>query len=479
MISHRRYRGSTGSGKTNAACVHLLEKAIRGDCWITAAFPHPQWGELLIAELYATLGDALFDRLIVERLEDTDRVIMRQFIHSSDHADPYKKMLEDDEYRNGFLDICMRQQGITTLSESPAKFKYSHVAVSLKQCQDVWWSDSLLPYAIRKHPFRSFAKAHATDPKSVFEVEEIERMPIAQQLTMVESAARLTSDVLSSPVIQARTCLPETIDWTAFKNNCGIHIILGGNISDHALRVHIGTDFQKTVNDAKKRKIIPGIYFVDEATNYHLYGAYESKALSTVRAFGISMWHAVQSCDYPTPDISRNTNQNVEDYIFAQFDPDESEQAARGLKGAYDRMKIHHEREVKRQVPIQGAFDIVTRKSVAKGDNGKSVTESEQLVQRYDTEREYIPEFEKGKDQEFWKAQELQMLRVGQCVVRERNRPPYRLDVPLFPDSWGFPGYAKDKAEQCIQILKSRPPYETPVSVEFPTMPKEKRGMQK
>ncbi len=483
-LPHRRYSGRTGSGKTTAACRDLLDIAVAGDRWECLFFPHPQFAIKCASELYSVLGDEFFDRVIIECLKDSDRVVMRQYVQVSSHPDPYQRELENDEFRNAFVDVLMRQQGITNLSENPAKFKYTHLAIAIKQHQSVWWPDSLIPYAIRNHKFFDFAKAHCTDENLKFEMDEIRRLGNRERALMVESAARLLDDVLGSPVNQARTCKQETTDWAGFWNKGGIYIGIGGGISDHAFAVHRGSIFQRLYRDALNGKLVrDGIIWDDEALNYRSYAWLESKAISTVRAFGISMWHAVQSQTYPDDDITSNVGQNVDEYVFRQGDPTAAEQFARSLKRKIDRNKIHHEETIRRQVAIPGSFDIFVTKgtSVSKGEKGKSVSQSENqhLVQKYEEIEERRPVYESPSDQLQWLSQELLGLPVGTCYVREGESVPYLKRYERFPDSWYFPGLAEAKFREAMEIMKCLPPFEKPIPTSFPTMPSPTSGMKK
>ncbi|MGC3970603.1 MAG: hypothetical protein QM775_25690 [Pirellulales bacterium] len=315
-------------------------------------------------------------------------------------------------------------------------------------------------------------------------MEEVRRLGVRERALMVESAARLLDDVLGSPVNRARTCKPETFDSVGFWNKAGIYIAIGGGVSDHAFAVHRGSIFQRLFRDALNQRLTrDGIIWDDEATNYKSYGWLESKALSTIRAFKGSMWHSVQSPDYPEDAIGRNVSQNVDEYAFRQGDPDSAERFARSLKRRIDRNKVHHEETIKRQVAIPGAFDIfVTKgKSVSKGEKGKSVSESENqhIVQKYEEVVEYRPVYESPSDQLQWLSQELLGLPVGSCYVREGEAIPYLKQYEQFPDSWMFPGLASAKFHEAMEIMKCRPPFEKPIPTVYPTMPSPTSGMKK
>lgn len=481
MIPHRRYKGGTGSGKTNAASDDLLELAKDGEYWITAVYPHPQWGELFIAELYHEFGDEIFNRLIVERLTDVDKVIPRQYLYASQDPDPYKRAMENDGYRQAFIDILLPMQEKSTIGDQPSKAENLNLVIDVKQNMDVWMPDSWIHHILEKHPVNEYAKLHVPQEQKLA-LEAIDKLDPKSRQMGPGSAVRLMKPSLGSPVLQVRTFMPENMDDVAFKNTGGIRVILGdGDLSKDALRVHVGSDFQRTVRDAKRRLLDPGVYFIDEATNYGLYGQFESDALSTVRAFGISMWHAIQSENYSTPEIARNVAQNVDDRIFRQTDPDEAYRAARTINAARDRYQIHHEDVSYRSVETD---EIISRKgkSVTKGEKGKSVTESDQFIQKKEDKEVKTPRYDTLNEQTEYRSQELMTLLPGEHWVNERGRAPYKTRARLFPDSWGFAhdkgSLAQDKSQECIQILKSRPPYVTPVKPEFPTMPKGKKGMQ-
>lgn len=464
-IPHRRYKGSTSSGKTNGACVDLLEIAKTGQYWITAVFPHPQFGLKFIAELYALFGDELLDRLIAERLSDTDRVIPRQFIFSSDHPDPFKRRIENDEYRSAFVDILLPMQEKVTIGDQPSKAENLDLAIGVKQNQDIWWPDSWMPYVLEDHSVHDHAKAHCTAEKELEDLKAAGRLKGKEHSMGPGSASRIMRP-MGNPVIEVRCCAPENFDWIAFKNKCGIHVILGGDVSDDALRIFCCSDYQRTVRAAKKRLLRPGIIFRDEATNYGLFGNFEANTLSTGRAFGISDWHTVQIENYPTPDIAKGVNQNVEDYVLRQTDPEEALKSARSLNATRDINQVHHEDVTYRSVET-GEVEILTRKSTTKGEK-KSVTESEQLLPRKRDEEVRRPVFNQLSTQTEAMADSLMTSGPGECWIRPQGAAPYKKQLSLFPDSWVFPGLAEAKAEECIARLKERHPYVTPVQVPFP-----------
>jgi hypothetical protein len=468
---HRLVAGPSGTGKTNYLNVEALKIVERGDCWGTWVFPHPQPGYQLIAELYARYGEAILERLIVERLQDMDRIIHRKYVNVSTAENDFDRMRENDEFCWQFLDMAARRRGLADLAETPVLEKYAKLAVNVYQCLDAWISESQIPRFLRpKSPAQDFAIAHCTVGPDAAELrEELRRtaiFPPREQLSLLEPAERLLNALFRNAVIFARTTQPQKIDLVDFKNKCGIHIILGGNVSDDALRLHVGTDFQQTAFHAKNQQLRNGVYVVDEANNYLLIGNFESKALSTLRAFGTDCVYAVQSYDFPTEEIKNNVLINTIHVLFRQAWKS-AQESAQTLLPLLDKFAVHHERVIKRQV--HAGFQEIEKKgkTVSKGEHGKTESESTSshllpiIREVEESEPIYIP----PHDQLVWLAQYLQGLPVGTCVVNEHDRAPYKYPVPLMPDLWAFSGLAQLKAEECIQLVKSQAMYEPPVRI--------------
>lgn len=297
---HRLICGRTGSGKTNFVLWELLEIAERGDEWIIAVFPHPQPGEQFVSELYARFGKAILNRLIVERLSDMDRVIMRDLIKYSAAKDPYVRLRENDEFCAHFMGVAANGRQFTTWLEHPVLEKYTKLAVRLCQNQDQWISQSLLPGSlVPKSAIANHYIDHCPLTEVRMEFVRMTAMCLRDQLTLLEPAKRLLEQFLTSPPIIARTSKPATFNRAHFLNDAGIFVVLGGDISDDALRLLVGADFQETCFLAKKGRLTKRGYIVlDECNNYRLVGLAEAKALATMRAFGVNLWLVCQALDF-------------------------------------------------------------------------------------------------------------------------------------------------------------------------------------
>jgi hypothetical protein len=300
-VDHRLICGRTGSGKTNFVLWELLKIVERGDKWIIAVFPHAQPGEQFVAELYARFGKTILRRLIVERLSDMDRVIMRDFIKCSTAKDPYVRMTKNDEFSSHFMGMAANGRQFTEgWLAHPVLEKYTKLSVRLCQNQDQWISQSLLPGSlVPKSAIANHYIDHCPVPELRMEFLRMIAMSLRDQLTLLEPAKRLLEQFLTSPPIIAHTSKPATFNRAQFLSNAGIFVILGGDISDDALRLLVGADFQETCFLAKKGRLtLPGCIVLDECNNYRLAGLAEAKALATMRAFGVNIWLVCQALDF-------------------------------------------------------------------------------------------------------------------------------------------------------------------------------------
>jgi hypothetical protein len=257
-----------------------------------------------------------------------------------------------------------------------------------------------------------------------------------------------------------------------FLNSGGILVILGG--PEEALRILVAADFQETCFLAKHGALkIPGIYCLDEVNNYRLVGLAESKALSTMRAFGVDIWLICQSFDFPVPEIKRNILQNTDHLWFNCGDWELAQEGSRDLLGALDEMKVHH--MTQKQIHLGNTVqERGTRSSSKSSDGKKTETKGMSFVSIPEYVSQEEASYESGNEQLIWKAQELQGLPVGSCWVRKMGKP-FRLNVPFVDDSWGFPAIDKfkslseEKVEELLCLVKQRPEYQEPILVEIPT----------
>lgn len=354
-IGHRVYTGPTGAGKTNKAMIDALD-AVELGYYLTFAAAHPQPGLDFISELYARYGTAILNRLLVIDLRDITKVVMTQFIRSSDDPDILKRMDENEVYAEQLLDaIRRRRPDIKTWDDRPTLYEGAKLAIALYQNKDTWYPESWLPDAFTKrHPKQNFIVEHS--PKELAnELLAYNTLPPREQESSSKAIRRLLKGNFGIAGIIARTSKQPTFDKKSHLNRGGITVILGGG-SAQAASVVIGADFTETMFLAKEGLDRRGVYIVDEALNYNLIGEYESKILSTIRWRGVSIWYIVQSFDFPSIEIKNNVLQNTDHYWFRQGTWEMAMEAAKDLLGVLDEYKVHHEEEVKRMIPEQSDY---------------------------------------------------------------------------------------------------------------------------
>lgn len=481
IARHSIIRGRTRSGKTRLELVRLLDQAeAQEKRSITFIAPHAEAGETLIAELYARFGSSILPRLIVERISDCSKVVMRTLIKRSTAGNYFVRRNQNAVYCKNFMDMVGRRIGIVNWAEHRVLLKYTRLAVSTFQHLDTWVPESLVPqFLVPRSKEWEFALAHVTDEKLFHALQRISRMSEKDQLYHTEPVVRLLEDFLGNPAIEARTSKPQRWDRVAFHNAGGIQVILGEDGYEDALAAVVSADFQETCYLLKTGQIhVPFTYGIDEALNAQLFGWYESRALSTMAGSGLSMDLIIQSDDFPTPEMKRNANQNTDHYWFNCGDWETAMEGARDLLGALDEYKVHHTTSKQ----VHAGFAYEKRRShgtTDAGDSGsrRTVTTTEVAVPQYDTVQENV--FQSGNEQIIWQAQQLQMLPERTCWCRPMGRAPYRMAVPLLEDSWAFPAIpelgiealATQKVKECLELLKTKDIYETPVQPELPATP--------
>lgn len=463
-MAHKLISGMTGSGKTNYMLVELMREALAGETWIIAVFPHRKAGLDFIAELYARMGEYLFQRLVIEDLQDISTVLMRSFIQKSTESDPWQRQKENEMFLHATQEMIFRRRtDIKDLAEHPVLEKYTRVPIRAFQELDTWLPEWMIPYVLQpSHQHFATIRQHVADQEIQYELEQISKMPPRERLQLLEPCARVLYAMYGNATIKARTTAQPVFDKLAFLNAGGILIVLGGDVSDDAIRTFTGALFQEIYRLVKAGLDRPGIWACDEVNNYYLVGYAESKAMATVRGLGkgMEMWIATQALNFPQDDITSNVLTNTDHYWFLNGDPKTVEIASRDLAGGFDENKVHHTRDVQRHAGFKEIKRIGKSTTKREDSTADTVSESIQLVPQYVMEREEV--YQSGAEQLVWQNVQMQRLPVGSCYVRNRGRAPYQLRVKLLPDSWVFPGLAQEKAQQCLHKVKSLPLYQAP-----------------
>jgi len=475
---HTLTSGRTRSGKTYEIVNRLLKEAEKTDPpTITFVCPHPQAGELFISELYARFGNLILPRLLVERISDSSKVVMRTLIKKSTATDYFQRRNENAVYCKNFMDMIGRRIGISNWAEHRVLQKYLRFDVQAYQDIDEWFPESLIPqFLVPKTAEWQFAVDHVKEERLFHGLMRISRMSEKDQLYHTEPVVRILEDFLGNAAMEARTSKPQTWDRIAFHNEGGIQVILGEDGYEDALSTLVSSDFQESCSLLKNGLVHkPMHYAIDEGTSAGLIGWYESRAVSTMAGFGMFISFLVQSFDFPTPEIKRNILQNTDHLWFNCGDWEMAMEGARDLLGSLDEYKVHH--KTKKQV--HAGFSYETRDSVGRsvgplGDDRKTVTTSQVAVPQYETIEE--ESFQPGSEQIIWRAQDLQELSERTCWERPMGRAPALRTVDYLEDSWAFPAIPEMgiealstiKVRECLQLLKTKTIYETPVKPELP-----------
>ena len=461
-LGHRLYSGKTGSGKTNAVLNDMMEVVYGGQHWITFVAPHEKAAVDFVSELYAQFGEEILSRLVVEQLGDTELVIPRQFIQRSDDQDYWKRQQENDAFTEAMLSLMAARRKMTDFFERPSLEEVSTLTIQLYQNQDVWWPEHLLPQALQpRSPIHKFAVQHCTDP----EVKErfSDKVNVAPSVaeTSTKPVGRMLELLLSNYAMKARTGIQQTWNKIDFHNRAGIFVIVANGCSIDALRTYTFAEFHQVSNWIKRGVIGPGVFVVDEVANYQLAGSYEAKAFATLRGSGMSIWHIVQSTNYPTEEITEAILDNSDHFVFLQGSAKMSQLFAGDLLPVLDEYKVHHTTKKRVDRPMQA----VTRITKTKGDKGESESKSEVLVADFDVVDESV--YQTGNEQVLWLAQKLQKLPRGHYYYKTSRNGAGRAKAELFPDSWAFPGLKEAKYLECLQLLKTQAIYQQPTRTPF------------
>src|SRR5947209_20484131 len=113
---HTLVCGATRSGKSEAELTRLIPMAQRNDCAIVLLDPPGTLARKFLLHL-DLLG--LTNRVLYDRLSDTDRVPGYDWLPPSSHPDPLQREAENDERTREFAEILLRRRGTQGTATTP------------------------------------------------------------------------------------------------------------------------------------------------------------------------------------------------------------------------------------------------------------------------------------------------------------------------------------------------------------------------
>lgn len=478
--------GPTGSGKNNFGNTLLNAMTLAGNAWVVAFFPHLLPAMQLIAEAYAVLGDALIPRLIVERLRDTDRVMMRSVVRRAEQGTHFARTLANDLSLNWFLEmLAYGRPDFQNPTSRPVLYRFTTLAYRALQYAGVWMPDSWMPFVLRpRHPVQELAIETCTHPEVRHDLEWIRTFSLRDQLALLQPIENMLIPFVRNAVIDPRTSRQARFDKREFLRHGGLHIIIADNLPLEAQRLMFALDFEETMNAAGQGVGRPGVYFVDELNKLGVTESFVTR-LATMRASDVTIIGIMQWLDFETPALEEGFCQNTDHVWMPQSSPRMAELAVRDMRGLLDRFAVHHEEETTRQV---SRIALIERETFTEGagPHGKTKSTSKTVVPvsipELITERR--PVYESPKDQEFWHVARIMESPIGTVFIKPRLGPPRVERVPLFPNSWGFPEVMQARFEECLAKCMNNPIFETPTVNDFPvpaarTTPTQQNGRRR
>ena len=482
--------GQTGCGKNMWLERYLLDLFPRRDEWVTIVLPHANPAKRLVMRLWEEFGEReVCERVIVERMEDMDLVIKRNYCLFSEDPDAWTRLMENDDLARATQDYAVRRRGdLKVIGDHPVLDTGTIWPIRAQQQlrqKGTWLPDAEIPFILEPgHPAWTLAVAHG-DAEVKRYLLWVASLSMRDRISLILPPQRMLEGVFRDPAVRARSSSPCKWDLSGFMKNCGWHIIIGGgSVSKEGFRTAVGCDFMEKMRLMFK-KIVKrkGIYICDEATNAKLLGNYEAECLATARDFKVTLFYLLQTLVFPNEEVEASVWQNCDMILGRVRDPDMAEKAAKAMMGMLDADKIHHYDESTRQV--HDGYEELDKMTTSEhlnalGERSTSSQQGKQLVGKHRQETTKKAVYMPGKEQMLFNAGLLQEQQPGDFFVCEKGSKPYQVHVEMQPTPYGCDGdpdffiepYYKEKFEECLKIMKAKNPlYEAPVIFQYPAPP--------
>jgi hypothetical protein len=480
-ITHTFVCGASRSGKSSAELVRLIACARRRDRAIVLLDPPGTLAEQFLLHLDA-LGQT--ERVIYDRLADTDRVPGYEWLTPSGHPDPLQREAENDESVREFTSILLRRRGIHDPAKTPLIEEVLLAALRLHLTQQ---PPSPLPWLAEAFnlgsPLRARLLARCTDPGLVRTFREFGALSPTARRTEVAPAERILRAVLLSPAFRVR-CGDGTIDLDRFLDGKGILILDGGsrgNLSRDAAAVMMGAVILRVIRHCRTGAESKVVLVLDEATSAGLLGVYESQALSEAGKWGLEFHILVQSpFGFGSEEIRHNVLQNCWRHEwFRQGSPEAARLAAEDLAiPELNPLRVHYTEFRHRTVEEEiGHIPVSSHSewSDSRGSAGRSTSRSSVLWPRRRDVSDRLDRYTSLPDQILLMQKELMLLEPGCRFVRAEAVSPEPEYVPLLRSRLTghagkvrFHAHSSPSLPELATRMKQRPEFRLP-GHDYPT----------
>lgn len=459
---------------------YLVSLARQHDCAIVLLDPPGTLAEKLLLHL-DWLG--LTQRVLYDRLADSDKVLGYEWLARSQHPDPWQAEAENEERLREFAAVLLRRRDIQDPAGTPVIEEGVLAALRLYLYQPMpvpllWLAEVFTPgSATSKHLLR-----HCTEPELVRNFHEYHRLSVTARRREVSPAERVLRSVCGSPAFRLRS-QGATFDIAGFLDQQGILLLDGssrGNLSRDAASVMMGAVVLRVIRHCRTGSRNKVVLVLDEAANAGLLGLHEAQAMGEALKWGLAMHVLVQDPITLPSAIRSNVLQNSDHHWFRQGSPEAARLAAEDIATPLlDPLQVHHTEYRVRSV--DDGFERVqtTNWSETTAPEGWTTSRSHSwqtvLWPRRKDVREAHDRYTTLTDQILLMQKELMLLKPGCRLMRGVTVTPQVEYVPLLSDPWmacmqddavlGLKTGARLRAARVQSILadmKQRPAYATP-----------------
>lgn len=478
-IVHRLLAGASRSGKTVAETMRLLTMALAMNCTIALFDPHGSLARPLFLHL---LLRGQGRRVIYDRLSDTDRTPVYEWLSASRNPDYFQRLSETEERIREFISVLLRRRGITDPAKTPIIEEGLLTALRCYVYQETpvplyWLPDLYVPGTDAYF----WMMAHCTDQATLHKLRTYALLNPSKRRDETGPAERILRNVCTSPAFMVRSGAA-SFDFDGMLDSNCIYIVDGssrGNLSRDAASIMMGSLILRIINHCRTKPRGKIVLVLEEAVNGALLGLFESQALAECAKWGLEIHILVQSpLSFPTPEIGFNvmTNTAWGQEFYRQGGPADAKFSAETIATPIlDPLRVHH---IEKHIRMtDDGYDEIESTSTStytdhRGKQGKTAGTNKSFRPR---RREVIDEqkrYTSLTDQVLLIQKELMRLEPGWRFVRSSEVSTTPEYVRCLPAPWSFlPGLQDLKFEKALAELKQTNMYRSPAILSPPSMP--------